>query len=174
MIVYRHRVAEFTGGQYGSAAPPSRHQVTVTEKQIQLLRESFALIEPKAVAAGLTFYRNLFALNPSLRAMFQSTAELQSRKLMEALSYTIATLENPKALVPMLEAMGRRHVAYGTRDEHYDTVQTALLQALEETLGPACTPETRMAWTDALTFVSETMKRGAADIQALKQEMAGK
>jgi hemoglobin-like flavoprotein len=93
---------------------------------------------------------------------------------MEALSYTIATLENPRMLVPMLEAMGRRHVAYGTRDEHYDTVQTALLQALEETLGPAYTPETRTAWTDALTFVSETMKRGAAEIQALKQEMAGK
>lgn len=151
-----------------------RREMIVTEQQIQLLRESFALIEPKAVAAGLTFYRNLFALDPSLRAMFQSTAELQSRKLMEALSYTIATLENPKALVPILEAMGRRHIAYGTRDDHYETVQTALLQALEEILGTACTPETRTAWTEALTFVSDTMKRGAADTQALKQEMIGK
>ncbi|HEX5221034.1 MAG TPA: globin domain-containing protein [Verrucomicrobiae bacterium] len=146
----------------------------MTEKQIHLLRESFALIQPKAVAAGLTFYRNLFALDPSLRAMFQSSIELQSRKLMEALSYTIATLENPKALVPMLEAMGRRHVSYGTRDEHYATVLTALLGALEETLGAAYTPETRKAWTAALGFVADTMKRGAAETQALRQEMIEK
>lgn len=106
--------------------------------------------------------------------MFQSSIELQSRKLMEALSYTIATLENPKALVPMLEAMGRRHVSYGTRDEHYATVLTALLGALEETLGAAYTPETRKAWTAALGFVADTMKRGAAETQALRQEMIEK
>jgi len=146
----------------------------MTEQQIRLLRESFALIEAKAVAAGLTFYRNLFALDPSLRALFQSSIELQSRKLMEALGYTIATLENPNALVPMLEAMGRRHVSYGTRDAHYDTVLTALLQTLEEALGPAFTTEVRSAWTEALTFVADAMKRGAASTQAMKHEMTGK
>jgi hypothetical protein len=32
---------------------------------------------------------------------------------MEALAFTVATLENPSKLVPVLEAMGRRHVTYG-------------------------------------------------------------
>ena len=146
----------------------------MTEQQIHLLRGSFALIEPKAVAAGLTFYRNLFTLDPSLQAMFQTSIELQSRKLMEALGYTIAALENPKALVPMLEAMGRRHVSYGTRVEHYDIVLTALLQTLEEALGPAFTVEVRSAWSEGLTFVADTMKGGAAATQALKQEMQGR
>jgi len=146
----------------------------VTEQQIRLLRESFALIEPKAVAAGLTFYRNLFALDPSLRAMFQTSIELQSRKLMEALGYTITALENPQALVPMLEAMGRRHVSYGTRVEHYDTVLTALLQTLEEALGPAFTVEVRAAWNEGLTFVADTMKGGAAATQALRHESLGR
>ena len=150
---------------------PARN-TAVTDQQIRLLRESFALLEPKAIAAGLTFYRNLFALDPSLRAMFQTSIELQSRKLMEALSYTIATLENPAALVPALEAMGRRHVSYGTRDEHYDTVLTALLQTLGESLGSAFTPEIRSAWTEALTFVANTMKHGAAPVNALKPNEA--
>jgi len=147
-------------------------KASVTGRQIQLLRESFALLEPKASAAGLTFYRNLFALDPSLRAMFQTSIELQSRKLMEALGYTIATLENPAVLAPLLEAMGRRHVSYGTREEHYDTVVTALLQTLEESLGVAFTPEVRAAWAEALTFVADTMKRGAAPVTLLRQNLA--
>lgn len=176
MITFRHRAAPEACRTDLIAAFDfaSQRETTVTEQQIRLLRNSFALLEPKAVAAGLTFYRNLFALDPSLRAMFQSSIELQSRKLMEALGYTIATLENPQALVPMLEAMGRRHVAYGTRDEHYETVLNALLQTLEEALGPAYTPDTRNAWTEALAFVADTMKRGAAATQVLKQELSGK
>ena len=88
--------------------------------------------------------------------------ELQAHKLMEALSYTIATLENPQALVPALEAMGRRHVTYGARNGHYDTVIRALLLTLDETLAGRFSPAVREAWNEALTFVADTMKRGAA------------
>jgi hemoglobin-like flavoprotein len=50
---------------------------------------------------------------------------------MEALSQTVATLENPARLVPILEGMGRRHVSYGVKAEDYDTVIEALLRTLE-------------------------------------------
>jgi hemoglobin-like flavoprotein len=133
----------------------------LTDRKVRLLRESFALIEPHAGIAGLVFYRNLFNLDPSLRPLFKASIELQAHKLMEALSYTIATLENPRALVPVLEAMGRRHVTYGTRDEHYDTVIQALLLTLAETLTIGFSAEVRTAWNEALTFVADTMKRGA-------------
>jgi hemoglobin-like flavoprotein len=119
------------------------------------------LVEPHAGIAGLMFYRHLFNLDPSLRLLFQTSIELQARKLMEALSYTIATLENPQALVPVLEAMGRRHVTYGARGEHYDTVIQAMLLTLADTLNSGFSAEVRNAWNEALTFVAETMKRGA-------------
>lgn len=136
-------------------------------EQIRLLRKSFAQVESKAAVAGLIFYRNLFTLDPSLRAMFKTSIELQSRKLMDALSYTIATLENPKALVPILEGLGRRHVAYGTRDEHYETVIAALIQTFKEILGANFTSEISQAWIDALNFVSGIMKRGATTANSL-------
>jgi len=137
--------------------------------QINLLRSSFAIVESQSAVAGLIFYRHLFTLDPSLRTMFQSSIELQSRKLMEALSYTIATLENPEALVPVLEGLGRRHVAYGTRNEHYDAVITALLQTLDEALGDRFSSPVREAWLAALQFVCDTMKRSAATVSDLKQ-----
>ena len=91
------------------------------------------------------------------------------RTAREALGYTIATLENPEAVIPVLQALGRRHVGYGARDEHYETVINALLQTLEEVLARSFTAGVRDAWREALTFVADTMKRGARPVQELKQ-----
>jgi len=60
------------------------------------------------------------------------------------------------------------------RDEHYDTI---LRRAVANPGGcprPGLHPETRIAWTEALTLAADTMKRGAAATQVLKQEMLGK
>lgn len=127
-----------------------------------MLRRNFAQIESQAGIAGLIFYRNLFNLDSSLRALFRSSIELQARKLMESLSFTITSLEDPKTLVPALEALGRRHATYGARPEHYDTVTEALLRTFSDVLRSSFTRKTRIAWKEALTFVTETMKRGAA------------
>jgi len=146
------------------APPANRSQQVATRvsaKQIQLLRKSFALIEPQAAIAGLIFYRNLFTLDPSLKSMFHTSIELQGRKLMEALNYTIATLEDPTMLVPVLEGLGRRHISYGVKDIHYDTVIAAFLETLTEVLGAAFTSRVCDAWKAALGFVAGTMKRGA-------------
>lgn len=142
-------------------------KTVMTADKIELLRRSFRQIEPKAAIAALDFYRNLFTLDPSLRPLFHTSIELQGRKLMEALGYTIASLEDATALMPALTALGRRHVAYGVREEHYPTVIQALLLTLEQNLGTTFTPEMRLAWTEALSFVSETMKCGARPVEAL-------
>jgi hemoglobin-like flavoprotein len=139
-----------------SAVPPP-----LTPAQIALLRRSFAVVEKKAGIAGLVFYRNLFTLAPSLRALFQSDIELQGCKFMEALRFTIATLEDPAVLTPVLEALGRRHVGYGTRNEHYNVVIEALILTLQQSLGPKFTKAEALAWRLALTYLANTMKRGA-------------
>ena len=141
----------------------------LTPRKLQVLRETFSLLEPHAGNAGLAFYRNLFNSAPSLRPLFQSSIELQARKLMEALSYTIATLEQPEALLPVLEAMGRRHVSYGVVDEHYDIVIQAMLQTFAQMLEAKFSSEARDAWEEALFFVARVMKRGAADAAVPKQ-----
>lgn len=137
--------------------------------QVVLLRRSFNRIAPQSGIAAMIFYRNLFTLDPSLRSLFHTTIELQGRKFMDSLEYTVASLENPRALIPELEAMGRRHVSYGTKPEHYATVVKALLQTLDECLENEFTPEVETAWRLALEFVAETMQRGAAPVLALTE-----
>jgi len=122
----------------------------------------------------MIFYRNLFTLDPSLRRLFHTSVELQGRKLMETISYAIATLERPDELIPALESLGRRHVLYGTKNEHYATVTSALLQTLGECLGEKFTPDVREVWARTLEFVSATMQRGAHDVQVLLDEPKAK
>jgi hemoglobin-like flavoprotein len=132
--------------------------------QAERIRESFAKIEPRSAIVALIFYQRLFTLDPSLRGLFQHDIEQQGVKLMQALRFAVATLEQPRALQPVLESLGRRHACYGVEDRHYDTVGAALMEALEHLLGPAFTPEVKEAWLAIYTHLADTMKYAAAQV----------
>jgi len=122
----------------------------LTAREIHLVRESFARIEQQAAIASMSFYRNLFLLNPTLRPLFHGSIELQGGKLMEALHYTVATLGSPAQLAPVLEAMGRRHAGYGTKNEHYATYEPSAAQHRRHSCPPSKSvplpPDERARW----------------------------
>ena len=144
--------------------------VAVPASGTQLVRESFAKIEPKATITALMFYQRLFALDPTLRVLFQRDIEQQSVKLMQALRFAVASLDNPREMQPVLESLGRRHVYYGVLEHHYVTVGRALLEALEHVLGPAFTPEVKAAWLAVYLQMAETMKRAAAKVTKVSEQ----
>ena len=144
----------------------------MTPHQTQLIRQSFAQLVPRAPIVALLFYQRLFVLDPSLRAQFRGDIDAQGRKLMQALQFAVASLDQPDTLVPALEAMGQRHVRYGVADAHYDTVGEALLATLSECLGSAFTREVMDAWGAFYAVVAGAMQRGAlvATAPALSSE----
>lgn len=107
----------------------------MTPNQIQLIRETFALVAEQPDVAAAAFYQRLFEIDPSLRPLFQSNLEQQGRKLMQMLSAAVRLLDHPESLIPVLENLGRRHTDYGVRDEHYDTVGEALLDTTRGRIG---------------------------------------
>lgn len=133
----------------------------MTPHQIGIVRETFKLVEPRAEVMALVFYQRLFALDPSLRLLFRTNIDEQGQKLMQMLGVAVALLEQPFALVPALEALGRRHAGYGVEDRHYDTVGEALLGTLAECLGDAFTHEVMDAWVALYAIVTRAMQRGA-------------
>ena len=134
----------------------------MTPDQIQLIRETFALVAPRADVAALLFYKRLFELDPALRPLFRPDIEEQGRKLMQMLGAAVRLLDAPRSLVPVLEDLGRRHVGYGVRDQHYEVMTRALLETFKEILGESFTREVEEVWRQALDFVTLTMKRCAA------------
>ena len=138
----------------------------MTAEQSHLLRKSFDTIERQSHVAALVFYRRLFDLDPSLRPMFQTDIEVQSRKLMEMLAVALSLLERPGELESELEQLGARHVGYGVVNAHYETVGSAMLGMLSEVLASDWTLDTQAAWTELYGFISNAMKRGAAKLAA--------
>ncbi len=134
----------------------------MTPRQIELVRQTFALVELRAEVMALVFYQRLFALDPALRPLFRADIDEQGQKLMQMLGVAVALLEQPFALEPSLEALGRRHAGYGVEDRHYDTVGEALLDTLGESLGGAFTPEVLNAWAALYAVVANSMQRGAS------------
>jgi hemoglobin-like flavoprotein len=130
-------------------------------KQKDLVQSSFALVVPIAGQAADLFYDRLFQIDPGLRSLFKSDLSEQKKKLMQMLAAAVRGLDDLEALVPAVRDLGARHNGYGVKDEHYDTVATALLWTLEQGLGAAFTPETREAWVEVYGILAATMKSGA-------------
>ena len=126
----------------------------------QLVIDSWRTASPNAESVGTIFYRRLFEIDPNLRRLLAGTA----MELTTMLDLIVHWLGMPDRLVPALKQLGERHTKYGVMDEHYAKVGTALIGALEESLGDKFTPEVRSAWTEALILISSLMRRGAAKI----------
>jgi hemoglobin-like flavoprotein len=100
----------------------------------QLVQESWAQVTPIATQAAALFYGNLFTLDPSLKTLFQGDMEEQGKRLMEMIGTAVQKLDNLETVVPVLQSLGKRHVRYGVKAEHYQTVGTALLTTLSQGL----------------------------------------
>lgn len=133
----------------------------MTPEQIELVRSSFAALGPNRERLAPQFYRELFALDPSLRAMFTADWPEQEAKFTRQLSEIVDSLGRLEMLVEQTETLGARHVNYGVRAHNYRTVGQALLQALAVTLGDRFDRATRQAWLLAYNLVAECMLAGA-------------
>jgi hemoglobin-like flavoprotein len=134
----------------------------MTPEQITLVQQSFAVLLPRREELVTRMYDRLFELDPSLRTMFAPDMAGQKAKLSVALTTVVHGLRFPARIIPVLLELGRRHVGYAVRPEHYDTVGTALLHALGGVLGMESDDEVMVAWAAAYGLVASTMQEGAA------------
>lgn len=130
----------------------------MTPRQIDLIRASWSAVEPIADTAATLFYDQLFELDPAIRRLFRRTDMAAQRKiLMQTLTVVVKSLDKLDTIVPAVQALGRRHVGYGVRSEHYESVGIALLWTLEQGLGDAFDDETREAWSGAYGTLASLM-----------------
>ena len=134
----------------------------MTPEQARLITTSWNSVASIADNAIEQFYNRLFEIDPSARALFRATdMPEQRRKVIEALSLALQSLDDLAALAPTLEELGRRHQRYGVAAAHYDSVGQALLWTLEQGLGAAWTPAVAAAWTELFGQLASVMKRAA-------------
>jgi len=131
--------------------------------QVRLVQDSFARARKIAPHLAATFYRELFAIDPSLRPLFKGDIIAQSHKLMAMLTHLVEQLDTPEKILPAVRDLGARHAGYGVI-EPLQAVGTALLRTLRHELGADLNAEAREAWAAAYKMLSEEM-RAAGEAQ---------
>lgn len=98
----------------------------MTPEEILLVQESFDVLLPISTAVAERFYQHLFDVAPTVRSRFPEDMRGQYDMLMAVINTAVHGLWQPDALVPILQQLGRRHVAYGTYTTDYDLVGEVL------------------------------------------------
>ncbi|ANY09992.1 flavohemoprotein [Pseudonocardia sp. HH130630-07] len=145
----------------GGVAPP-RRPASEADRTVELIRTSFALVEPVAEDVGKHFYATLFSRAPETRDLFPVNMEVQRSRLLRALVHVVQMVDQPDDLVPFLQQLGRDHRKFGVLSQHYNAVGEALITAISAHAGRHWTPEVERAWTGAYGIVADAMQQAAA------------
>jgi hemoglobin-like flavoprotein len=132
--------------------------------QSELLETSFQAIVLHGEAFVTAFYERLFTRFPETRAFFAATDMLEQRKkLQQSLALIVQHMQHPEVLSGMLEELGRRHITYGIRPEHYPLVGTVLLETFADFFGQHWTQAHHDAWVQGYEAVSSLMLKGTQE-----------
>ncbi|MDQ4117786.1 MAG: globin domain-containing protein [Actinomycetota bacterium] len=142
-------------------SPPNR-PVTAAERTVELIRSSFAAVEPHSEGLGKHFYATLFSRVPEVRDLFPVNMEVQRSRLLRALVHVVQMVDQPDDLVPFLQQLGRDHRKFGVLSQHYDALGDALISSIAAFAGEAWSPEVERAWTNAYATVANAMQEAAA------------
>jgi nitric oxide dioxygenase len=129
----------------------------MTPDQVRLVQQSFAQVAPIADTAAAMFYERLFETTPAVKSLFHADMADQRNKLMATLAAVVAGLGNIETILPVASALAKRHVRYGVKPEHYESVGAALLWTRERGLGGAWNSELAAAWSAAYGTLSQFM-----------------
>lgn len=124
---------------------------------ISRLKASYSMVREHNLKLAEIFYSKLFAAAPHLRPLFHTDPQVQSRKLISTLDAIVEHLAEPHKNMATLAALGRRHVEYGAKPEHYPLVIEMLVESVGDLLGARAEPHVLNEWRTALTLISEQM-----------------
>ena len=132
------------------------------ELNVPALETSFDLVAPHGEQLMDEFYARLFDTAPAVVPLFAATdLPRQKTKLLSTLVLVRNSLRDLNAIVPSLQKLGARHVAYGAQPEHYAVVGDTLIAAMATIAGAAWLSEHESAWRAAFEIVAAAMVDGA-------------
>jgi len=114
--------------------------------QVLIVQETYLTFATNAQRAGKLFYERLFEIDPALRPLFKGDIDAQAVKLMQMVGTAVSALRKPSLLNHAVSELGKRHVNYGVKPEHYDAIGKALMYTIQIQLQDGFTPDVEDAW----------------------------
>jgi hemoglobin-like flavoprotein len=132
-------------------------------RHIALIQQSFEQTAAFGDRLSELFYTELFAIDPSLRTMFDGDLRRQQMKFMMMLALIVRSLHKPEHILNTVQHLAIKHVDYGVRPEHYSPFGNALLRTLRKMLGPDYTRDVADAWEQGFRMLAGMMKQAELD-----------
>jgi methyl-accepting chemotaxis protein len=126
------------------------------------LESSFRMLSRPESGFADRVYERLFKACPHLRSLFPADMTRQKEKLVATLRDVIDHLRDPAANRARLLDLGRAHVGFGAKPEHYPIVTVIMVSAMADATGAAWTKELAAEWTRAMQMVASVMIEGAS------------
>jgi len=114
--------------------------------QTLIVLNTYLIFAGDAKQAGKIFYEYLFEIAPDLKSLFKGDIDTQAAKLMRMVGTGVKTLHKPELFTKVLSDLGKRHVNYGVKPEHYDAIGKALMYTIQIQLQDGFTPDVEDAW----------------------------
>jgi hemoglobin-like flavoprotein len=136
----------------------------MTPEQIELVRSSYAALGEGGRAMAGEFYRRLFSIDPSARALFDQDLAVMAEKFAAELHAIVEAIVAYDVFAARLRHLAVRHHSAGVKSRHYGAAADALIGALATSLGPDWTAELEIAWRRAFNLVAEIMIAATAEL----------
>lgn len=101
----------------------------------EIITATVPILTEHGAAITARFYELLFERHPDVRSMFADPVDTQATRLAQAVLAYAQNISSPEVLLPVIERIGRRHVAAGVEDGQYPIVGDTLLAAMVDVLG---------------------------------------
>jgi len=124
---------------------------------VAIVKSTFAKVRAISDTAAKLFYQRLFETAPEVKPLFKGDMAGQGKMLMSMIGTAVNGLDRPETILPAVQDLGRRHVGYGVKEEHYAPVGAALLWTLGQGLGEAFTADAEKAWTKTYSLLADVM-----------------
>lgn len=140
-------------------------------RHIALIQQSFEQTAVYGDRLSELFYAELFAIDPSLRTMFDGDLRRQQMKFMMMLALIVRSLHKPEHILNTVQHLAIKHVGYGVRSEHYSPFGNALLRTLKKVLGPDYTRDVADAWEEGFRMLAGIMKQAEIDAAGAERKL---
>lgn len=133
--------------------------MSLDDRQIALVRESFEEMKPNLEDASVAFYERLFEIEPRLRPLFRDNIHDQGMRFMAAVGTILDQLDEPGGGTETTTRLGEGHAALGIRPGDFKPMRIALIDTFRSTLGARFTEDHAEAWGRAYDEIADAMVR---------------
>lgn len=154
-----------------STRPSPEERPPFTDRQKQLVRETWKIVQADIAKVGVITFMRLFEKYPDVQDIFipfkgQTLEELKNcdrlrehgLQVMRTVEKVIARLDEPRKMYTMLYELGQKHVMFNTKVDYMDLIGPQFILAIKPTIEDSWTIETEEAWSDFFKMVTFIMK----------------